>query len=76
MKLKGANSFEDFKDADQFEKYMHSMFKNTKELMPHMKKDFESNPVARIVIVKCFPWVKNNFLLLGDSAHAMTPFYG
>lgn len=41
-----------------------------------MKRDFESNPIARIVIVKCYPWSKGNFLLLGDSAHAMTPFYG
>lgn len=76
MKLRGQNSFEDFKDADTFEKYMHSVFKNTKELMPTMKRDFEQNPVARIIIVKCFPWTKGGFLLLGDAAHAMTPFYG
>lgn len=76
MRLRGPNSFEEFKDADQFEKYMHSIFKNTKYLMPHMKRDFENNPVARIAIIKCYPWSKGNFLLMGDSCHAMTPFYG
>ena len=55
---------------------MHSVFKDTKELMPTMKRDWEDNHVARIIIIKCFPWTKGNFLLLGDSAHAMTPFYG
>ena len=44
--------------------------------MPNMKEDWKNNPVARIVIVKCYPWNKGGFLLLGDSAHAMTPFYG
>lgn len=76
MKLRGPNSFSEFKDSNQFEQYMHKIFKNTKYLMPNMKKDFENNPVARIVIIKCFPWSKGNFLLMGDSAHAMTPFYG
>lgn len=55
---------------------MHRVFKNTKELMPNMKEDFMNNPIARIVIIKCFPWSKGGFLLLGDAAHAMTPFYG
>jgi kynurenine 3-monooxygenase len=26
--------------------------------------------------VRCFPWVKNNTLLIGDAAHAVVPFYG
>lgn len=55
---------------------MHSIFKNTKYLMPNMKQDFLKNPVARIIIIKTYPWSKGNFLLIGDSAHAMTPFYG
>ncbi len=37
MKLRGLNSFEDFKSPEHFETYMHSVFKNTKELMPNMK---------------------------------------
>jgi kynurenine 3-monooxygenase len=26
--------------------------------------------------MKCFPWVKNNTLLIGDAAHAIVPFFG
>lgn len=76
MKLKGPNSFEEFKTPEEFENYMHKMFRNTKELMPNMKEDFTNNTVARITIIKCFPWNKGGFLLMGDAAHAMTPFYG
>jgi kynurenine 3-monooxygenase len=26
--------------------------------------------------MKCYPWARNNTLLLGDAAHAIVPFYG
>ena len=26
--------------------------------------------------MRCYPWVKNNVALMGDSAHAVVPFYG
>ena len=77
MKTKGENSFESFGgDAEKFQSFMHKTFNDTKYLMPNMKEDFLSNPVARIIVIHCFPWNRGNFLLIGDSAHAMTPFYG
>jgi kynurenine 3-monooxygenase len=41
-----------------------------------MKEDYVNNPITRIIVIKCYPWNRGNFLLLGDAAHAMTPFYG
>lgn len=77
MKYTGENSFEYFEGKhDEFEKYIHSVFKNCKYLMPRIKEDHINNPMARIAIIKTYPWKKGNFLLMGDSAHAMTPFYG
>jgi kynurenine 3-monooxygenase len=44
--------------------------------MPEVLKDFFHNPTSSLVTVKCFPWVKNKTLLIGDAAHAIVPFYG
>lgn len=46
-------------------------------LMPTLVEDFFHNPTGNLGTVKCFPWnVEGKALLLGDSAHAMVPFYG
>jgi kynurenine 3-monooxygenase len=44
--------------------------------MPHLPADYLANPTASLVTVKCFPWVKNKTLLIGDAAHGIVPFYG
>ncbi len=45
--------------------------------MPTLVEDFFTNPTGNLGTVKCFPWnVGGKALLLGDSAHAMVPFYG
>ncbi|MGI9056044.1 MAG: FAD-dependent oxidoreductase, partial [Pyrinomonadaceae bacterium] len=53
---------------------------NSSDAMPHMPtltRDFFSNPVGNLGTIKCFPWnVGGKALLLGDSAHAIVPFYG
>ena len=39
--------------------------------------DFFSNPTEPLVSVKCSPYnIGKHFLLLGDAAHAVLPFYG
>jgi len=45
-------------------------------LMPDFLNDFRTNPTGSLVTMKCYPWVKNNTLLIGDAAHAIVPFYG
>ena len=45
--------------------------------MPNLVHDFFENPTAPLGTVKCSPWYyKGNTLLMGDSAHAIVPFYG
>jgi kynurenine 3-monooxygenase len=42
-----------------------------------MVEDFFNNPTGNLGTVKCWPWnIGGKVLLLGDSAHAMVPFYG
>ena len=46
-------------------------------LMPTLVEDFFANPTGQLGTIKCWPWnVGGNALLLGDSAHAIVPFYG
>ena len=52
------------------------LFRSAYELMPTLLKDFFHNPTSSLVTVKCFPWAKNNTLLIGDAAHAIVPFFG
>ncbi len=52
-------------------------FPDALELMPNLIEDFFENPTAPLGTVKCSPWhYKGNTLLMGDSAHAIVPFYG
>lgn len=52
-------------------------FPDALALMPNLVKDFFENPTAPLGTVKCSPWhYKGNTLLMGDSAHAIVPFYG
>jgi len=39
--------------------------------------DFKTNPTGSLGTVRCYPWqVDGKFVLLGDAAHAIVPFYG
>ncbi|MEQ1643014.1 MAG: NAD(P)/FAD-dependent oxidoreductase [Pyrinomonadaceae bacterium] len=52
-------------------------FPDATKLMPTLVEDFFANPTGNLGTVKCFPWnASGNGLLLGDSAHAVVPFYG
>jgi kynurenine 3-monooxygenase len=52
-------------------------FADAVPLMPTLTEDFFANPVGNLGTIKCFPWnVRGDALLLGDSAHAIVPFYG
>jgi kynurenine 3-monooxygenase len=45
--------------------------------MPTLVPDFFENPTGELGTLKCWPWnVAGKSLLLGDSAHAVVPFYG
>ncbi|MFL6467670.1 MAG: FAD-dependent oxidoreductase [Pyrinomonadaceae bacterium] len=52
-------------------------FPDAVPLMPTVAEDFSQNPTGDLGTVRCWPWnVGGKALLLGDSAHAMVPFYG
>ncbi len=73
----GENSFEQLTDEKSLLEFFQANFADAIPLMPTLTEDFFANPIGNLGTVKCFPWnVGGKSLLLGDSAHAVVPFYG
>ena len=74
---KGENSFQQLRDEKSLLRFFETNFPDAISLMPTLLEDFFTNPVGNLGTIKCFPWnVGAKSLLLGDSAHAIVPFYG
>ncbi len=74
---KGENSFEQLTDENSLLKFFETNFADAIPLMPNLTEDFFANPTGNLGTIKCFPWnAGGKALLLGDSAHAVVPFYG
>ncbi|HQU93083.1 MAG TPA: NAD(P)/FAD-dependent oxidoreductase [Pyrinomonadaceae bacterium] len=57
--------------------FFESNFPDALPLMPTLIEDFINHPIGNLGTVKCWPWnINGKSLLLGDSAHAVVPFYG
>jgi len=73
----GENSFAQLKDEKSLLEFFRTNFADAIPLMPTLTEDFFSNPIGNLGTIKCFPWnAGGKSLLLGDSAHAVVPFYG
>ncbi|MEO7539816.1 MAG: NAD(P)/FAD-dependent oxidoreductase [Pyrinomonadaceae bacterium] len=73
----GTAAFDQLIDEGSLVKFFEANFPDALELMPALTHDFFANPVGNLGTIKCFPWnVGGKALLLGDSAHAVVPFYG
>ncbi len=77
MPFKGENSFESLNDETSLVDFFANYFPDTKEVIPDLVRDFFKNPTSYLAIMKCFPWTfEDKVALIGDSAHAIVPFYG
>lgn len=57
--------------------FFETYFPTALHHMPDIVEDFRQNPTSSLGTVKCYPWQLNGkFLLMGDAAHAVVPFYG
>lgn len=74
--FEGKNSFDALKDHTAIERFFQEQFPDALKLMPELLKDFQENPTSSLVTMQCYPWIRNNTLLIGDAAHAIVPFYG
>lgn len=70
-------AFDQLTDESAVLDFFHLEFPDAVPLMPTLVEDFFHNPTGNLGTVKCFPWnAAGKALLLGDSAHALVPFYG
>jgi kynurenine 3-monooxygenase len=72
----GNDSFDQIHTGEQVIKFFENRFPDAVGIMPDLIQDFDKNPTSSLVTIKCYPWVRNRTVLLGDAAHAIVPFYG
>lgn len=77
MPFEGEISFESIKTETQTTAFFKEYFPDINQEIENLKRDFFKNPTSSMVTIKCFPWSYwEKVTLVGDSAHAVVPFYG
>ena len=76
MPFEGEVSLEKLNTKEAVTSFFETYFPDTLSMMPNLVDDFLNNPTGNLATMRCYPWVKNNVALMGDSAHAIVPFYG
>lgn len=75
--LSSEAAFDALVDEAAVTDFFNREFPDALPLMPTLIDDFFANPTGNLGTIKCFPWnAGGRALLLGDSAHAVVPFYG
>lgn len=77
MPFEGEISFESIKTKKEAIHFFNTYFPNVKNEIENFADDFFKNPTSAMVTMKCYPWTYwDKVALVGDSAHAVVPFYG
>ncbi|SIS95149.1 kynurenine 3-monooxygenase [Zobellia uliginosa] len=77
MPFEGEVSFESIKTKEQATTFFKTYFPNVRKEIENLTGDFFKNPTSAMVTIKCYPWTYwDKVALVGDSAHAIVPFYG
>lgn len=73
----GEYNFENLTSEEKITEFFEKEFPDALALIPNIKEEFINNPTGPLGTIKCSPWsYKNKTLLIGDSSHAIVPFYG
>ena len=77
LPFEGEISFESIKTEDDAREFFKKYFPNVRKDIEDLTKDFFNHPTSAMVTMKCYPWTYwDKVALVGDSAHAIVPFYG
>lgn len=77
MPFEGDISFESITTKEEAKNFFKTHFPNVRHDIENISEDFFKNPTSAMVTMKCFPWTySDKVALVGDSAHAVVPFYG
>lgn len=77
LPAEGEVSFASLKTEKDLLNFFEKFAPDLLGFFPSLMEQYFSNPISYLYSIKCSPWFyKNNFVLLGDAAHAMVPFLG
>jgi len=77
LPFEGPESFANLDTGEKAAHFFAERFADALALMPQLRENYSGNPTGSMVTVKCAPWqMDGKVLLLGDSAHAIVPFFG
>lgn len=76
LPFEGPVSFSQLTTEEDIQRFFEKYFPDALALMPTLQEDFRDNDTASLVTIRCFPWVRNNTLLMGDASHGIVPFFG
>jgi len=75
--LQGPHSFAVLNSPEALQAHFREQFPDALPIMPTLTEDYFGNPVGSLVTIRCKPWhYRDKVVLLGDSCHAVVPFYG
>jgi kynurenine 3-monooxygenase len=73
----GEFNFENLISEEKITAFFEKEFPDALALIPNIKQEFINNPTGPLGTIKCSPWsYQDKTLLIGDSSHAIVPFYG
>ena len=77
LPFEGEISFETITTEEKADEFFITYFPDIRDDISNLKRDFFKHPTSAMVTMKCFPWTfEDKIALVGDSAHAIVPFYG
>ncbi len=77
MPFEGEISFEKLTTEEATRNFFTKYFPSVMQDIDNLCGDFFRNPTSALVTIRCYPWTYwDKVALVGDSAHAVVPFFG
>ena len=77
LPFEGEVSFDSIRTVEDARAFFRTHFPTVTPEIENLTGDFFKNPTSALVTIKCFPWTYwDKVALIGDSAHAIVPFFG